>query len=201
MSRLESPGNCWFVDRFFLRWKIQVTSLKRTAGGSRKRSGYSCFWLQKIPKTSISRPPGWPHASKRSPTSHGGHFGGTAAGELPCVATKTRLFLVFFFLRLKSRLFFKQFRVYLEGHFGMFFQMFKTQKLFKKRGVHVTNVDSNCVFFWNTGPWTVSKLPTGSYGVQAVGHIHQQGMLHRDIKPDNLVMRRHLGEFRRSREK
>lgn len=108
------------------------------------------FWLQKIPKTSISRPPGWPHASKRSPTSHEGHFGGTAAGELPCVATKTRFFLVFFFLRLKSRLFFKQFRVYLEGNFGMFFQMFKTQKLFKKRGVHLTKVDSNCVFFFET---------------------------------------------------
>lgn len=161
------------------------------------------FWLQKIPKTSISRPPGWPHASKRSPTSHEGHFGGTAAGELPCVATKTRLFLVFFFfLRLKSRLFFKQFRVYLEGNFGMFFQMFKTQKLFKKRGVHLTNVDSNCVFFLKHRPGRkVSVSLSGSYGVQAVGHIHQQGMLHRDIKPDNLVMRRHLGEFRRSREK
>lgn len=65
---------------------------------------------------------------------------------------KHDFFWCFFFLRLKSRLFFKQFRVYLEGNFRMFFQMFKTQKLFKKRGVHLTKVDSNCVFFLKHRP-------------------------------------------------
>ena len=79
----------------------------------------------------------------------------------------------------------------------MFFRWLKHKDV-QKKGMHLTNVDSNCVFFETPAVASFRFQPV--LGVQAVGHIHQQGMLHRDIKPDNLVMRRHLGEFRRQRE-
>eukprot|EP00930_Biecheleria_cincta_P017555 TRINITY_DN13919_c1_g2_i1.p1 TRINITY_DN13919_c1_g2~~TRINITY_DN13919_c1_g2_i1.p1 ORF type:complete len:555 (-),score=71.53 TRINITY_DN13919_c1_g2_i1:281-1945(-) len=42
-------------------------------------------------------------------------------------------------------------------------------------------------------PKEVRRLTRGIF--EAVGHVHNQGMLHRDIKPDNLVMRSHDDEM------